>query len=165
MTKNWYGYKIGIKNVKVKMDNYYGYIKWMETKVKVPPPTPSVKVRRLKDYSGEYDSDTNEIIISNYVTNGKEERIATLVHEWRHAWQWHNKKWINGLLNPIPFDFTLPYKKAIQKYFGEQPWELDALQWSCRMLGTKYDLQHLQWVQSIIVKGKQNGKRTTNKST
>jgi hypothetical protein len=66
----------------------------------------------------------------------------TLVHEWRHHWQWFNC--------PAPrvvgFDCTIPYREAIIKFFKSSWNELDALRFAYKFAPTEVTEMWIEWL-------------------
>jgi hypothetical protein len=78
------------------------------------------------EFRGHFTPLSNGLIIASEITDWCPGGFAsTLAHEWRHHWQWFNMTRGKG----ATWDPTLPYDKAIVKFF-ESKIELDALLFS-----------------------------------
>lgn len=137
--------------------NYSSIIAYLETKVRKKVPVPKVIEKYDENFSGVYilpgefykgiKSKDGVIMISTDCSS--KEKEAVLVHEWRHHWQWHRNKWRSGLKDPLWISNNMPRKQYIQLYFREQPWEMDALEFSCRVWNWKEDFKFMKWIKEF----------------
>ena len=81
------------------------------------------KKRELLVGNRIYDLSKGMIIVSERIDSIELPNV--IAHEWRHYWQFCKM----GDLKGVGFDATMPYQKAIQKFF-KSPIEKDALLFS-----------------------------------
>ena len=70
---------------------------------------------------------------------------AAIAHEWRHLWQFYNKKSnsVGSVWNP---NSPLPYREHIRNFFNQDPSEYDALLFELSKYPTDTTREWYEWI-------------------